>query len=210
MVNKKKELEISLSKISDFENPNVKFEQYMTSAEVASTMIHMADMNGDIEGKIIVDLGAGTGMLAIGSALRNPRGVIGIEKDKSALLIAKRNVSTISQEIMVEWVLADVEHVPIKTVDKVDVTGIMNPPFGAQKSYKHADRNFLEKISEIASVSYSIHNGDSIGFIESFVEERGGVISHSYSVVMGLKRSQKFHTKTRKEIEMEVHRIRWE
>jgi putative methylase len=210
MVNKKKELEINLSKISDFENPNIKFEQYMTSAEVASTMIHMADMNGDIEGKIIVDLGTGTGMLAIGSALRNPRGVIGIEKDKSALLIAKRNVSTISQEIMVEWVLADVEHVPIKTVDKVDVTGIMNPPFGAQKSYKHADRNFLEKISEIASVSYSIHNGDSIGFIESFVEERGGVISHSYSVVMELKKSQKFHTKTRKEIEMEVHRIRWE
>tara|TARA_B100000029_G_scaffold440865_1_gene458264 strand:+ start:286 stop:576 length:291 start_codon:yes stop_codon:yes gene_type:complete len=90
MASGKKNLELQLSKISDFENPDVRYEQYMTSAEVASTLVHMADMNGDIEGKIVVDLGAGTGMLAIGSALRNAKLVIGVERDENALSIAKK------------------------------------------------------------------------------------------------------------------------
>ena len=209
MVSGKKKLELNLSRVSDFENPNIKYEQYMTSAEVASTIIHVADMNGDIEGKSIVDLGTGTGMLAIGAALRNPRKVVGIEKDKDALSIAKRNEDLVSPEVAVEWILADVKCVPIKMAGKEDVTGIMNPPFGAQKNHKYADRIFLEKISEISSISYSIHNCDSIDFIKTFVEGRGGVISHSYSVTMELKKSQRFHTKMRKKIETEVHRIRW-
>ncbi|WP_415487660.1 METTL5 family protein [Candidatus Hikarchaeum yamanae] len=209
MVSGKKKLELNLSRVSDFENPNIKYEQYMTSAEVASTIIHVADMNGDIQGKSIVDLGTGTGMLAIGAALRNPRKVVGIEKDKDALSIAKRNEDLISPEVAVEWILADVKCVPIKMAGKDDVTGIMNPPFGAQKNHKYADRIFLEKISEISSISYSIHNCDSIDFIKTFVEGRGGVISHSYSATMELKKSQIFHTKMRKKIETEVHRIRW-
>ena len=147
MVSGKKKLELNLSRVSDFENPNIKYEQYMTSAEVASTIIHVADMNGDIEGKSIVDLGTGTGMLAIGAALRNPRKVVGIEKDKDALSIAKRNEDLVSPEVAVEWILADVKCVPIKMAGKEDVTGIMNPPFGAQKNHKYADRIFLEKIN---------------------------------------------------------------
>ena len=209
MASGKKNLELQLSKISDFENPDVRYEQYMTSAEVASTLVHMADMNGDIEGKIVVDLGAGTGMLAIGSALRNAKLVIGVERDENALSIAKKNARLIAPDTELSWVLADVECIPIEIGGDMQNTGVMNPPFGAQRSNKHADRIFLEKMSEIASVSYSMHNQSSVEFIETFVEAKGGFISHSYSSVMILKKSQEFHSQSKKELQMEVHRIVW-
>jgi len=66
---KLRKLEMALEKIEGFETPNIQYEQYKTPAVVAAPFLHMAFMNGEIEGKTVYDLGCGTGMLSIGAAL---------------------------------------------------------------------------------------------------------------------------------------------
>ena len=53
---KKKELEIFLQKIPDFEKPKPTLEQYITPAEIAADIIFTAAQLGDIENKIILDI----------------------------------------------------------------------------------------------------------------------------------------------------------
>ena len=203
------ELELELSKVQDFETSKIEYEQYMTPADIAATLVHIADMNGDLKKQIIVDLGTGTGMLALGVLLRGPKKVIGIDIDPNALFIAKKNRRILPTDMPVDWILGDVKNNPIKVENKSDVTVIMNPPFGAQRRHRNADRVFLEAASKIGSTSYSIHNCDSIEFIRTFVNSRGGKISQSYSIIMEIKNSQKYHTKEKKKIRAEAHRIVW-
>jgi putative methylase len=62
-------LETQLAVVAGFENPRIDLEQYPTPPGLAAHVVHVADLNGDIDGKTVVDLGTGTGMLALGAAL---------------------------------------------------------------------------------------------------------------------------------------------
>ena len=94
---KKKELAVILSRIKIFEYASVQLEQYPTESEIAADILWKANMAGDVEGKNIVDLGAGHGVLGIGALLLGAKKVSFIDIDKGALKIAKHNLKEVSK-----------------------------------------------------------------------------------------------------------------
>ena len=90
----KRQLEIQLGKLRILEKPNLKLEQYPVSSEAASELLYMAGFeHNDLDGRII-DLGTGTGRLAIGAALMVAKGVVGVDVDERALTLANQNADT--------------------------------------------------------------------------------------------------------------------
>src|SRR3989442_2599006 len=87
----KRQLEIQLDKLRILESPNLKLEQYPVSSEVASELLYMAGFeHNDLDGRVL-DLGTGTGRLAIGATLMVAEQDAGVDEDKRALALARAN-----------------------------------------------------------------------------------------------------------------------
>jgi len=183
---KKKELEILLQKVPSFDNPVPHLEQYLTSADIAADIIFTAHQFNDIENKIVLDLGCGTGIFSVGAYLTGAKKTLGIDVDKTSINIATSYAKKNKYEIFFR--IQDVKDVEIKCD-----TVIMNPPFGAQKSNKNADRRFIEKGFEVASVLYSLHLSKTVPFINQLVSSLEGNIDYSKDYVFPIKRIFEFH-----------------
>lgn len=84
-----KKLEEYLQCLDDFEKPNIKLEQYMTPYHLASTFLFTIQSNyGDIENKVVADLGSGCGMLSVGAAILGSNHIVGFEIDKTAIEVS--------------------------------------------------------------------------------------------------------------------------
>src|SRR3989338_11601347 len=92
MIITKSRLAIILSKLRQFENPKFLDEQYTTDSEIAAMVLWNAYMSGNIKGKTIAYLGAGTGILGIGALLLGAKKVFFVEKDENAVKILKENL----------------------------------------------------------------------------------------------------------------------
>lgn len=200
-------LETQLAVVAGFDTPRVDLEQYPTPPDLAAHVIHVADLNGDVDGNTVVDLGTGTGMLALGAALRGPEAVVGLELDRGALATARENRKRVGTTTPVHWVQADATAAPLCLEGPVTV--LMNPPFGAQSGREHADRAFLETAADLADVSYSIHNRGSEEFVEAFALDNGGAVTHAYEAELTLDHQFEFHTRESKVHPVEVYRIEW-
>lgn len=203
----KRALAGQLAVVAGFENPTVELEQYPTPPDLAAHVIHVADLQGDIEGKTVIDLGTGTGMLALGAALRGPARVVGVELERDPLLTARQNCRRVGTTAPIHWIQADATRAPLHPTEPTTV--VMNPPFGAQNGREGADRGFLRTAAEIADVSYSIHNRGSREFVEAFAADNGGEVTHAFRATFELDRQFEFHEADREEIETEVFRIDW-
>ncbi|KAL6772218.1 DMA3 [Auxenochlorella protothecoides x Auxenochlorella symbiontica] len=141
---KLKELESLMQEVSPFLQPKVELEQYPTGAHLASRLLYtVANSYGEFEGKVVADLGCGTGMLAIGAAALGAGQVLAFDLDQDALETAQENVRGIFGDsddeadddgaAQIEFVRSDVrllaEQQPRLHVDTV----IMNPPFGTRQ-----------------------------------------------------------------------------
>jgi putative methylase len=200
-------LETQLAVVAGFENPRVELEQYPTPPALAAHVVHVADLNDDIDGKTVVDLGTGTGMLALGAALRGPARVVGVELDRSALETARENRKRVGTRAPIHWVRADATRASLCPTEPTTV--VMNPPFGAQDGKAGADRAFLQTAAEIADVSYSIHNAGSESFVEAFAADNGGEVTHAFAATFDVDRQFEFHDQDRAELDTEVYRIEW-
>ena len=196
-----------LAVVAGFENPQAALEQYPTPPELAAHVVHVADLNGDVEGRTVVDLGAGTGMFTLGAALRGPARAVGIEIDRDALLIARENRRRVGTRTEIHWSHADATRAPIRPDGPTTV--VMNPPFGAQHGNEHADRAFLSTAADIADVSYSVHNAGSQEFVESFATDNGGEVTHAFAAEFDLGRQFDHHDDEQRGIDTEVFRIEW-
>lgn len=196
-----------LGVVAGFDDPRAPLEQYRTPPEIAASLIHTADLQGDIEDRTVIDLGCGTGMLALAAALRGPTRVVGIDLDPAPLATARANERRVATSSTVEWLRADATRAPL-TIE--DATVVMNPPFGAQKGNEHADRAFLETTADIASVSYSIHNAGSEAFVESFAADNGGTVTHAFAVELDVPHQFEFHDSETETIDAEAFRIGWD
>jgi putative methylase len=203
----KRALEGQLAVVAGFENPRVALEQYPTPPDLAAHVVHLADLRGDIEGHTVIDLGSGTGMLAFGAALRGPARVVGLELDPEAIEIARANERRVGTTTPIHWVRGDAARAPLRTTEPTTV--VMNPPFGAQKGGRGADREFLRTTATLADVSYSVHNGGSREFVEAFAADHGGAVTDAYRAALPLDRQFDFHESERREIDVEVFRIEW-
>lgn len=204
----KRSLATKLGVVAGFERPRAALEQYPTPPDLAAHVIHLADLHGDIDGRTVLDLGAGTGMLALGAALRGPARVVGVELDADAIRTAQANERRVAASPPVHWVHGDVRKRPVALTEPVTV--VMNPPFGAQDGSRHADRAFLAAASDLAVVSYSVHNADSQAFLEAFTADNGGVVTHAFAAEFAMDAQFEHHTESERAVDVEVYRIEWE
>ena len=185
------QLAITLSKLEDFTNPDPKREQYMTDSETASQMLWGAFMQGDIDGKIVVDMGCGTGVLGLGALLLGAKWVMMVEIDEKALEAARRNYEKLKTQFGLGNNITFI-HSDIRSYTKEADTVIENPPFGVQN--EHADRPFLLKAFEIGKAVYSLHKIESQGFVEGLAKESKFRLTHLWRYSLQLKKTMDFHT----------------
>jgi len=194
----KRQLEIQLGKLKILQKPNLKLEQYPVSPEAASELLYLAGFeNNDLDGRVI-DLGTGTGRLAIGAALMGAKEIVGVDVDEQALALAKENAET--AEVEVGWIQSDIEKIKGK-FDSV----IMNPPYGTRTI--HADTGFLEKAFQLAPVVYSIHKSSTREFLFQFVTRSGWKVDQVRSMRMEIPHLFEFHEKKWATVEVDLYRL---
>ncbi len=116
-----------LSELEPFPEQDPTLEQVATPPEWGARLLWDAHARGDITGKSVLDIGCGTGILAIGAALLGAGSVTGIDGDERALKVAKSNAQR--TQVSVDWKLGRIPETPIEPAETI----VMNPPFGVQK-----------------------------------------------------------------------------
>jgi putative methylase len=220
---RKLDLELFLSQVKPNLFPQVSLEQYTVSEAVAATVLYIAAYtNDDIIGKTVLDLGCGTGRLALAASYLGAKCVVGVDIDKAVIKTAAENSEKMGLKINVQWAVGDVSAI----TGRFD-TVLQNPPFGVQR--RTADRKFLEKALEIGDVVYSLHNHPRTDkqllqrlkatpngllqvapspFIEKFVENRQGMVKAVYALLMTIPRMFDFHTKTKHNFVVDLYIIK--
>lgn len=203
-------LGIVLSELKDFEKHDLKLEQYSTPSEIAADLLWKAYMNGNIDGKIILDAACGPGYLGIGALVLGAKKVFFVDKSKEAVEILKKNIGFIDGKYgfntggrckIIESDISDAD----KFIDgKIDVV-IQNPPFGTKE--KHHDKLFLEKAFSLADVVYSFHKTTTKMFVEAVSKDFGFKITHSWQYDFMIKAVHKFHEKKKYTVDVTVFRM---
>ncbi|HDQ06165.1 MAG TPA: methyltransferase domain-containing protein, partial [Candidatus Bathyarchaeota archaeon] len=200
---RKRDLERALSEIEAHPLPNAYLEQYTTPSNVAAETLYLAAyVYGDIVGKTVVELGCGTGRLAIGAALLGAKEVFGVDVDRVAVRVAQKNAEMMDVKERANWIVADIDVVK-GSFDTV----LQNPPFGVQR--RRADRRFISKSLELSSTIYSFHKGGESNrqFIKRFIEGHGGKVTNIFPLKMEIPWMFKFHTKKKRSIQVDLYRI---
>ncbi|MDD5253511.1 MAG: METTL5 family protein [Candidatus Nanoarchaeia archaeon] len=188
-IKNKKDLEIILSKLKTFENPDISLEQYQTNSEIAARILWEAYMNGDIKNKVIGDFGCGNGILGFGCLLLEAKKVYLVDKDKEAIKTAKENKKRLKDfKLNCVFVNKDINDFN----ERVDVV-IENPPFGTKT--KHIDKEFLSRAMKLSKIIYSFHKSTSGTFVDAFSRDNKFRISSVYCVKFPLKKMFGFHRK---------------
>jgi len=216
---RKLELEMLISQIEPHSHPKPSLEQYTISVDIAAVMLYIAAYtHGGIVGKTVLDLGCGTGRLALGAAFLGAKQVVGVDIDKDAIKMAFENSVRTNLKEKVQWITGDIDaiHGNFDTV-------LQNPPFGVQR--RKADRKFLEKALETGKIIYSLHkcpekdnafikklkaSKTSVApvtpspFLKNFIEGRGGKIKAVYAMIMTIPHMFSFHTKSKHEFVVDL------
>ncbi len=101
-------LESLLSDVAPFDRPKQWLEQYPTTPPLAAGILARARARGDVEGKVICDLGCGCGMLTAAAILCDAGAVIGVDVDEDALETCKTNLESFDPALEAELARADV------------------------------------------------------------------------------------------------------
>ena len=217
---RKLDLEMMLLRVKPHPSPRPDLEQYTIPANTAATMLYIAAyMNDDILNKRILDLGCGTGRLALAAAFLGAKDVVGLDIDRIAVNVASENSIQLDLEHKVQWVAGSLEVIR-GSFDTV----IQNPPYGIQT--RQADRKFLEKALETGHVVYSLHKSvhddevflrklkassegvlpvEPSPFLKSYVEVHGGKVKAVYALIMTVPHMFDFHTRKKHEFVVDLY-----
>lgn len=193
---KKSQLAIKLSKVEEFQQPKISLEQYVTPPQLAADILHTAWMQGDIEGKKVVDLGTGTGIFAIGAALLGAEEVVAVEKDEDALEIARQNAENLGVEDEIRFIRSD-----IGGFEESCDTVVMNPPFSV---HSDIDIGFIQKAVELGNAVYSVSHPGARKAIKDFVANSEHVLDTLEEYEISLPPTYGFHTEENRETEIDV------
>jgi len=220
---RKLDLERFLSRIKPHPSPQASLEQYTVSEAVAAAMLYIAAYtHDDIIGKTVIDLGCGTGRLALVASYLGAQYVVGVDIDKAAIKTAFENSEKAGLKANVQWVVGDISAI----TGRFD-TVLQNPPFGVQR--RTADRKFLEKALDVGNAIYSLHNHPETDkqlikklkansgrllqvppspFIQRFVEGHNGAVKAVYALLMTIPRMFDFHTQTKHDFLIDLYLIK--
>ncbi len=165
----KKDLEIKLSGLEPFNNPKNSLEQYPTDSVLASEILSLAFMNGDIKGKTILDAGSGNGAFAYGSLYFGAKFVTALEVDKDQEDALKKNLGIFKN---CEIVIGN-----INNFSGHWDTVLCNSPFGSV--IRDSDLPFLENIFNLGDYIYLIHNWKAKDFVLDFARNRSTVLDYT-------------------------------
>uniref|UniRef100_A0A8C5R8Z8 Methyltransferase-like protein 5 n=1 Tax=Leptobrachium leishanense TaxID=445787 RepID=A0A8C5R8Z8_9ANUR len=204
---KLKELEGCLQQVDVFENPKLLLEQYPTRPHIAACMLYtIHNTFGDIEDKVVADLGCGCGVLSIGAAMLGAGMCLGFDVDRDALEIFKTNTEEF-ELINIDMVQCDVCSIPSESLIKSVDTVIMNPPFGT-KHNKGMDMVFLKTALQMARTSvYSLHKTSTREHIKKKAADWKVKVEVLAELRYDLPASYKFHKK--KSVDIEVDFVRF-
>lgn len=200
---RKLDLEKAIAEIQPHPTPKAYFEQYTIPSDIAAEMLYIATyIYGDIAEKTVVDLGCGTGRLAIGAALLGAKETFGIDIDPLAVRTAKKNAEKLKVDKKTSWIISDID-----VIRGHFDTVLQNPPFGVQR--RGADRKFVEKALEIGHRVYSLHkSGESNRrFIKRFIELHGGKVTGIFPLEMAIPKMFEFHIKQKHSLKVDLYII---
>lgn len=197
---KRKHLEIALSKLIKNPKPKLKWEGYDLTAKDAAMISHIAQINNDLSGKSVVDLGCGAGILALSAALSGAKFVVGVDIDKDAIDAAKINEKMLGVDV--EWIHSDIKCIQ----GPFDVT-LMNPPFGTWR--RGMDVSFLKEAIKISRVVYSLHKSGEKNrkFLIEKIKSLGGKVDQIHQFEISLPKSLPFHRKKNYPVKVDLYRV---
>ncbi len=203
-ITRKKHLEMRLQSVPYHPNPKVGLEQYSTPAIIASDLIWNAFSLGDVENKNIADLGCGTGIFAIASALMGSNLSIGVDIDGDSVGLANEVSSNLNLD-NVKFIESDIVDFNIR--ENVN-TVFQNPPFGSQKkSDSGQDLKFIKKAIELQpQVLYSFHMASTEDFLINYYNENHLEITHIFRYEFPIPKIYEFHTKENQNVDVIVFR----
>ncbi|XP_003744355.1 methyltransferase-like protein 5 [Galendromus occidentalis] len=197
---KLKKLKSILDGVETFDSPNVDLEQYPTPPDIAAEMLHHVFSSGDIEGKLILDLGCGGGILSIGASILGASQVVAIDIDSGPLEIFQSNLEEF-EVTNISMLQASVSHLSSMMRMKAD-TVIMNPPFGTRN--KGADLMFLEIASSLCSKHiYSLHKTSTREHLIRKAEKRGLKCEVIAQLRYNIDKIYGFHKRDSRDIEVD-------
>jgi putative methylase len=199
---RRSELVRRLERVAPPPHPRAELEQVVAPAEAAAELLFSALAADDLDGRSVLDLGSGTGRLAIGAALLGARDVVGVEIDADAVAVAR--AAATREKVGVEFVVSDVR----AWSRGADVV-VMNPPFGAQR--RHADRPFWDAAFRLAGRSvYAFASAESRSFIARRAVAASAHVLGTRPVAWELPRTFPHHTRRRVAIPVDLWAIRTE
>ena len=199
---RRSELVRRLARVGPPTAPRADLEQVVAPPEAAAELLFTALAAGDLDGRSVLDLGSGTGRLAIGAALLGARPVVGVETDARGVS-ASRSAAA-AESVEVEFVTGDVS----EWTRPADVV-VMNPPFGAQRA--HADRPFWDAAYRLAGRAvYAFALADSRTFIARRAVAAGAHVLLTRPVAWELPRTFPHHTRRRVAIAVDLWAVRTE
>ncbi|MBQ8017455.1 MAG: methyltransferase [Methanobrevibacter sp.] len=203
-ITRKKHLEMKLQSIPTHPKPKVGLEQYTTPSVIASDLIWNAFTLGDIDGKNVIDLGCGTGVFAIASALMGANYSIGVDIDNDSIELANVTKDKLNA-VNVNFIVSDIcqfnESLNVDTV-------FQNPPFGSQKNADSGqDLKFVKKAIDLDfNVLYSFHMASTEEFLIKYYYNHNLEITHIFRYKFPIPKIYDFHTKEKQDVDVIVIR----
>ena len=197
---RKRQLEIALSQLHHSPSPDIAFEAYDLDPNAATEILFIAEKYQDIADRTILDLGCGSGILAIGAALLGGKEPFGIDINKESIETARENARNL--KVHLDLVIGD-----IAAVRGGFDTSIMNPPFGTRR--RGTDIMFLQRALQHSKVTYSLHKMTKASrqFLLRAIEKMGGRVDAVFELEIGIPRTYGFHTKRSYSVAADLYRI---
>lgn len=198
-----KHLAIRLSKLHPHPCLDVQLEQYATEGDLASYWMLAVDQLDELEGKTVLDLGAGNGVLGIACLLLGAKHVHFVECDDAALEVLRSNLESSSNED--SWTIHSTQIGKDDwTVPETDLI-VMNPPWGVQMA--KADRPFIEAaLSTQCTAIHLLHSRNS-KHIGGMVRDAGWKYEHVIATTFRLPAQYGHHSKRSSDTEVLCWRI---
>ena len=206
-----RELEQHLGSVKPFPKPKLALEQYATDAHIAARTVYTGSTTfDDFEGRSVLDLGCGCGMLSIASLLVGAERVVGVDIDPEALDQMRQNMELLEMEEAdgLEVINANVLTLPSWYRERFD-TVVLNPPFGT-KDNAGIDVAFLQVAQQMIreeGAIYSMHKSST----REHLTRKGVAWGLEVHVLAQLKfeilQQFKFHKKERVYVDVDLIRF---
>lgn len=204
------ELERALEAIPRHPAPSPDLEQYRTPPGIAAQLLLLAHAEDAIAGRRLLDLGCGTGTFTVGAALLGARLATGVDVDAAAIGLAQQAAAAAKVQDRTWFVTADLAawHPEAGAFDTV----VMNPPFGAQKNNKHADRLFVERAAQAVrpqGTVWFLAQVRTEGFLAQQAKALAATIERVATWPYPLEATMAHHREAARTVEVGAYRLSW-